>query len=63
MGLSMQERQAGTKQMARRYERASKVEKGLMLDGACWSSLASSTARRSWRSGAARVAVTYLAPS
>lgn len=32
MGLSMVERKAVTKQMARRYERAAKGEKGRMLE-------------------------------
>lgn len=35
MGLSMAERSAVTKQMARRYERATKTQKGLMLDELC----------------------------
>ena len=35
MGLSMAERKAITRQMARRYERASKGEKGGMLDELC----------------------------
>lgn len=35
MGLSMAERRAVTKQMARRYRRASKSEKGTMLDELC----------------------------
>lgn len=35
MGLSMAERRAVTKQMARRYQRASKGEKGRMLDELC----------------------------
>ncbi len=35
MGLSMAERKAITKQMARRYKRASKSEKGRMLDELC----------------------------
>ena len=35
MGLSMAERKAVTKQMARRYERASKSGKSVMLDELC----------------------------
>lgn len=35
MGLSMAERKAVTKQMAKRYERGSKKEKGRMLDELC----------------------------
>jgi hypothetical protein len=35
VGLSMPERRAVTKQMARRYAKASKTEKGLMLDELC----------------------------
>jgi hypothetical protein len=35
VGLSMAERKAVTKQMAKRYERASKKEKGQMLDELC----------------------------
>lgn len=35
MGLSMQERKAVTKQMAKRYQRSSKAEKGRMLDELC----------------------------
>jgi hypothetical protein len=35
VGLSMAERKAITKQMARRYARASKSEKGRMLDELC----------------------------
>lgn len=35
MALSMRERQAITKEMARRYERAGKRERGLMLDELC----------------------------
>jgi len=35
VGLSMAERRAVTKQMARRYEKASKAEKGAMLDELC----------------------------
>ena len=35
MALSMRERQAITKEMARRYKRASKRERGLMLDELC----------------------------
>ncbi len=35
MGLSMAERKAVTKQMARRYAKASKGEKGVMLDELC----------------------------
>jgi hypothetical protein len=35
VGLSMAERKAVTKQMARRYERASRTEKGTMLDELC----------------------------
>jgi hypothetical protein len=35
VGLSMAERKAVTKQMARRYMRASKGEKGRMLDELC----------------------------
>ena len=35
MGLSMAERKAVTRQMARRYKRASKKEKGRMLDELC----------------------------
>jgi hypothetical protein len=35
VGLSMAERKAVTKQMARRYARAAKKEKGRMLDELC----------------------------
>ena len=35
MALSMRERQAITKEMARRYKRAGKKERGLMLDELC----------------------------
>jgi hypothetical protein len=35
VGLSMAERKAVTKQMARRYQGASKAEKGKMLDELC----------------------------
>ena len=35
MGLSMAERRAVTKQMARRYARAAKRDKGRMLDELC----------------------------
>jgi hypothetical protein len=35
VGLTMAERKAVTKQMARRYGRASKTEKGAMLDELC----------------------------
>ena len=35
MGLSICERQAITKEMARRYKRTSKRERGLMLDELC----------------------------
>jgi len=35
VALSMRERQAITKEMARRYKRASKRERGLMLDELC----------------------------
>jgi hypothetical protein len=35
LGLSMAEREAITKQMARRYVKASKTEKGRMLDELC----------------------------
>jgi len=35
MALSMRERQAITKEMARRYVRAGKRERGLMLDELC----------------------------
>ena len=35
MALSMRERQAITREMARRYVRAGKRERGLMLDELC----------------------------
>ena len=35
MGLSMAERKAATKQMAKRYEKATKAQKGRMLDELC----------------------------
>jgi len=35
MGLTMSERRAVTKTIARRYQRASKVEKGRILDELC----------------------------
>lgn len=35
MGLSMKERKAVTEEMARRYRRASKTQKGLMLSELC----------------------------
>ena len=35
MGLSMPERRAVTKQMAKRYTKATKPEKGAMLDELC----------------------------
>ncbi len=35
MGLSMAERKAVTKQMAKRYGRATRKEKGVMLDELC----------------------------
>ena len=35
MGLSMAERRAVTRQMASRYQKASKTDKGVMLDELC----------------------------
>ena len=54
MGLSMAERRAVTKQMARRYVKASKGEKGAMLDELC--ALTGWTRRHARRALAAAVA-------
>jgi hypothetical protein len=60
VGLSMAERKAVTKQMARRYRKAGKAEKGTMLDELC--ALTGWTRRHARRALTAAIAGTIERP-